>query len=82
MFKGTSNNHDGIVEGALCLLEELFCTATQDNGARLSLRAAHEQVESVAGREEIDQLNEVCNSDTKYRLQTDTSKHKINDVNE
>lgn len=49
MFEGAAHDHDGVVEGAFRLLEELFRATSQDDGARLSLRAAHEQVESVMG---------------------------------
>ncbi len=52
VFEGTSHNHDGIVEGAFSLLQELLSAATQNNGARLGLRTPHEQVESVVEGEE------------------------------
>ena len=41
---GTSHDHDGVVQGALCLLHELLRPAAQQDGARLGLGAALEEV--------------------------------------
>jgi hypothetical protein len=42
------NHHDGIVQAALDLLDKLVCAATQNECARLRLRALLEHVEALA----------------------------------
>ena len=64
------HNHDGIMEGAFCLLNELFGPAPQDHGACLGLRTACEDVESVGGREPHVQGTSMCNS---YKLHPSTT---------
>jgi hypothetical protein len=46
-FSALPDNHDGIVERALCLLHELLGAAPQDERAALRLRAAVEEVEPL-----------------------------------
>lgn len=41
---GSAYDHDGIVQRSLCLLCELFCSTPQDDGARLGLRTALEEI--------------------------------------
>lgn len=41
---GSAHDHDGIVQRSLRLLCELFCSAPQDDGARLRLRTALKEV--------------------------------------
>lgn len=41
---GPANNHNGVVQGALRLLCELLGSTSEDDGARLGLRAALEKV--------------------------------------
>ena len=45
VLRGTSHNHDGIVERALCFFHELLCTTADDDGASLGLRTTGEKVE-------------------------------------
>jgi len=40
VLDGAAHNHDGVVERALRLLQELLGTTTQDQGARLGIGAA------------------------------------------
>lgn len=46
---GPSDNHDGIVQGPLCLLHELLSTTTEDDGTSLSLGAASEEIVPIPG---------------------------------
>lgn len=41
---GPPDNHDGVVQGPLCLLHKLLCTTTEDDSACLGLRAASEEI--------------------------------------
>lgn len=41
---GPAYDHDGIMQRSLRFLCELFCSAPQDDGARLCLRAALKEV--------------------------------------
>lgn len=41
---GPSDNHDGIMQGPLCLLHKLLSATTEDDGASLSLGAASEEI--------------------------------------
>lgn len=41
---GPPDNHDGIVQGPLCLLHKLLSTTTEEDGASLSLGAASEEI--------------------------------------
>lgn len=52
---GPAYNHDGIVQRALRLLCELLCATSQDDGARLGLRAALEKVIPARRTEGFDQ---------------------------
>ncbi len=44
VLDGASHDHDGVVQGALRLLDELFGAASQYHRARLRLRAASEEI--------------------------------------
>ena len=42
------HDHDGVVQTPLHLGDELLCTPSQDEGARLGLGAAFEEIEALA----------------------------------
>lgn len=44
-----AHDHDGVMQRAVRLLHELLGTASQDDGARLGLRAALEEVVPARG---------------------------------
>ena len=44
VLRGAANDHDGIVNGSLGLLDELLRSTAQDDCARLRLRTAGEEV--------------------------------------
>jgi hypothetical protein len=46
VLHGTADNHDGVVDGSLTLLNELLSTTAKDDGARLGLGASSEEVVS------------------------------------
>merc|ERR1719362_1544100 len=48
ILHGPPDNHDRVMETPLCLLHELLCSSSQDDGARSRLGAAVEIVESLA----------------------------------
>lgn len=48
VLDGPADNHDGVVEGPLDLVDELVSTTTEDEGAALGLGAAPEDVEPLA----------------------------------
>lgn len=41
---GPPHNHDGVMQGPLCLLHKLFSTTTEDDGTCLGLSAASEEI--------------------------------------
>lgn len=41
---GPPNNHDGVVQGPLCLLHKLLSATAEDDGASLSFGAASEEI--------------------------------------
>ena len=48
VLDGATHDHDGVVEGALGLLHELLGAAAEDEGARLGLGHAGEEVEALS----------------------------------
>ena len=52
ILDGPPHDHDGVVERALSLLNKLLRSSTQDQRARLGLRAAGEQVEPAAKKQQ------------------------------
>lgn len=45
---GPSDNHDGIMQGSLCLLHELLGATTEDDGTSLCLGAASEEIVPIS----------------------------------